>query len=102
MHRRSTALPLNRKAALPDRHAHLHRTLLVSPLLPRRGMVSSHPAIVHSIYIVAQLLYWYLCKRENERRDRLVAEGHPDALPRPASEEDNRTDLQDLAFRYVL
>ncbi|KAK4698629.1 MFS transporter, ACS family, allantoate permease, partial [Phenoliferia sp. Uapishka_3] len=53
-------------------------------------------------YIVAQLAYRQLCSRENNRRDRLAAEGVAEAVARPAGAEDNSTDLEDLGFRYVL
>ncbi|GAA5864731.1 hypothetical protein JCM1840_002211 [Sporobolomyces johnsonii] len=54
------------------------------------------------IYLLTMLAFRQLCARENNRRDRLAADGVEEAKPRLASEEDNRTDIEDLAFRYVL
>lgn len=47
-------------------------------------------------------LYQEMSRRENRRRDRLAAEGVEEARPRPATKEDNTTDIDDLAFRYIL
>jgi len=47
-------------------------------------------------------LYQELSRRENRRRDRLAAEGVEAAQARPATQEDNTTDIEDLAFRYIL
>ena len=57
---------------------------------------------MYCCYIVAQLVYRQLCSRENNRRDRLAASGVAEAMARPAGGEDNTTDIEDLAFRYVL
>lgn len=57
---------------------------------------------MYGCYIIAQLAYRQLCSRENNRRDRLAASGVAAAVARPAGGEDNRTDIEDLAFRYVL
>lgn len=105
MHRRPATLHHDRKAALSNCHAYLHSVILVSCLMvvTSSALQPAHvPIAAISLYILAQMYYWYLCKRENARRDKLAADGHPDAIPQPASAEDNRTDLQDLAFRYVL
>ncbi|GJN88188.1 hypothetical protein Rhopal_001153-T1 [Rhodotorula paludigena] len=53
-------------------------------------------------YILSMLAYYWICRRENRRRDRLAAEGVEEAKPRPATKEDNTTDIDDLAFRYIL
>nr|XP_031859695.1 uncharacterized protein CI109_004970 [Kwoniella shandongensis]KAA5526767.1 hypothetical protein CI109_004970 [Kwoniella shandongensis] len=57
---------------------------------------------LYAVYILAQAAYLVLSYYENKRRDKLAAEGDESAVPRPASDEDNRTDLEDLSFRYVL
>ncbi|GAA5913435.1 hypothetical protein JCM5296_003631 [Sporobolomyces johnsonii] len=57
---------------------------------------------MYILYFLAMLAFRQLCARENNRRDRLAADGVEEAKPRLASEEDNRTDIEDLAFRYVL
>ncbi|KAK8853019.1 hypothetical protein IAR55_003720 [Kwoniella newhampshirensis] len=57
---------------------------------------------LYAVYIVAQVAYLALSYYENKRRDKLAAAGDDSAIPRPASDEDNRTDLEDLSFRYVL
>ena len=57
---------------------------------------------MYCCYIVAQLVYRQLCSRENNRRDRLAASGVAEAMARPAGGEDNTTDIENLAFRYVL
>ncbi|OCF78449.1 hypothetical protein I204_00389 [Kwoniella mangroviensis CBS 8886] len=57
---------------------------------------------MYGVYIVFMLLFMVLCKMENSRRDRLAAEGNEEAVPRPAADYDNKTDKQDLSFRYVL
>ncbi|GAA5927408.1 hypothetical protein JCM10213_003462 [Rhodosporidiobolus nylandii] len=57
---------------------------------------------MYAAYLLSQLLYQELCRRENRRRDRLAAEGVEEAKPRLAAHEDNQSDIDDLAFRYVL
>lgn len=57
---------------------------------------------MYCVFITAQIVYRQLCARENARRDRLWAEGLVEAEPGLASKEDNRTDIEDLGFRYVL
>ncbi|WWC98755.1 hypothetical protein V866_005648 [Kwoniella sp. B9012] len=57
---------------------------------------------MYGVYIAFMLLFMVLCKMENSRRDRLAAEGNEEAVPRPAANYDNKTDKQDLSYRYVL
>jgi len=57
---------------------------------------------LYCIYIASMFLYQEMSRRENRRRDRLAAEGVEEARPRPATKEDNTTDIDDLAFRYIL
>lgn len=57
---------------------------------------------MYCAYIISMLAYRELCRRENNRRDRLALEGVEEAKPRPATHEDNTSDIDDLAFRYVL
>lgn len=57
---------------------------------------------LYAVFILAQLTFLGLNWRENRRRDRLAINGDQRAVPRPASGEDNETDKNDLAFRYVL
>ncbi|GAA5909887.1 hypothetical protein JCM8208_000981 [Rhodotorula glutinis] len=57
---------------------------------------------LYCIYIASMFLYQEMSRRENRRRDRLAAEGVEAAQPRPATKEDNTTDIDDLAFRYIL
>jgi hypothetical protein len=57
---------------------------------------------MYCIFITAQIAYRQLCARENARRDKLWAEGVAEAEPQLAPKEDNRTDIEDLGFRYVL
>jgi len=57
---------------------------------------------MYCAYLVSMLAYQELCRRENRRRDRLAASGVEAAQPRPAVAEDNTSDIDDLAFRYVL
>lgn len=55
-----------------------------------------------AVYFVAMLAYREICRRENNRRDRLAANGCAEAVARPAEKEDNKSDIDDLAFRYIL
>lgn len=48
------------------------------------------------------LAYREICRRENRRRDVLAANGCAEAVARPAEKEDNKSDIDDLAFRYIL
>jgi hypothetical protein len=57
---------------------------------------------MYCAYIASMLLYRELCRRENNRRDKLAAEGVEEAKPRLATHESNDTDIDDLAFRYVV
>ncbi|GAA6003453.1 hypothetical protein JCM10207_000340 [Rhodosporidiobolus poonsookiae] len=58
--------------------------------------------VMYIVFIACMLFYQELSRYENRRRDRLAAEGNEAAKPRLASSEDNISDLDDLAFRYVL
>lgn len=55
-----------------------------------------------AVYFVSMLAYREICRRENNRRDRLAANGCAEAVARPAEKEDNKSDIDDLAFRYIL
>lgn len=55
-----------------------------------------------AVYFVAMLAYREICRRENNRRDMLAANGCVEAEARPAEKEDNKSDIDDLAFRYIL
>ncbi|KAG0655350.1 hypothetical protein C6P46_001047 [Rhodotorula mucilaginosa] len=57
---------------------------------------------MYAVYFVAMLAYREICRRENNRRDRLAANGCAEAVARPAEKEDNKSDIDDLAFRYIL
>jgi hypothetical protein len=57
---------------------------------------------MYVVYIASMAAYQELCRYENRRRDRLALEGVEAAKPRPAAIDRNMTDLDDLAFRYVL
>ncbi|OCF41264.1 hypothetical protein I317_04922 [Kwoniella heveanensis CBS 569] len=57
---------------------------------------------LYGAYIVTMLLFTFMCKWENARRDKLAAEGNQDAIARPATGYDNESDVKDLSFRYVL
>ncbi len=57
---------------------------------------------MYCAYLISMLAYRELCRRENCRRDRLAAEGVEAAQPKLAAKEDNTSDIDDLAFRYVL
>lgn len=53
-------------------------------------------AALYGVFIIAQLSFYMLNKRENRRRDRLAESGVREAMRRPAVGEDNETDKRDL------
>ncbi|BGO89228.1 hypothetical protein NBRC10512_005939 [Rhodotorula toruloides] len=57
---------------------------------------------MYCAYLASMFLYREICRRENSRRDKLAAEGVEEAKPRLATHESNDTDIDDLAFRFVL
>ncbi|BGP22487.1 hypothetical protein JCM10295v2_001366 [Rhodotorula toruloides] len=57
---------------------------------------------MYCAYFASMLLYREICRRENNRRDKLAAEGVEEAKPRLATHESNETDIDDLAFRYIV
>lgn len=57
---------------------------------------------MYSAYILLVGFFGWLCYRENQRRDRLAAEGDESAQAKPADAFDNKSDLRDLSFRYML
>jgi len=57
---------------------------------------------MYSAYILLVGFFAWLCYRENQRRDRLAAEGDESAQAKPADAFDNKSDLRDLSFRYML
>ncbi|BGP29716.1 hypothetical protein JCM10296v2_001455 [Rhodotorula toruloides] len=57
---------------------------------------------MYCAYLASMFLYREICRRENNRRDKLAAEGVEEAKPRLATHESNDTDIDDLAFRFVL
>ncbi|GAA6052475.1 hypothetical protein JCM3770_001130 [Rhodotorula araucariae] len=81
---------------------------IAGPQLFRTKESPLYPTAINAIigiycaYIATMLLYQEMSRRENRRRDRLAAEGYDAAKPRPATTEDNMTDIDDLAFRYIL
>lgn len=81
---------------------------IIAPQLFRATEAPLYPTAMNTIiamycvFITAQIAYRQLCARENARRDRLWAEGVAEAEPGLAPKEDNRTDIEDLGFRYVL
>lgn len=81
---------------------------IVAPQLFKATEAPLYPTAMNTIiamycvFITAQIVYRQLCARENARRDKLWAEGVAEAEPGLAPKEDNRTDIEDLGFRYVL
>ncbi len=57
---------------------------------------------LYGVFIIAQLTFYSLNKRENARRDRMAEQGVREFVKRPAASEDNETDNKDLGFRYIL
>ena len=81
---------------------------IVGPQLFRSTEAPLYPtamrtiSALYAVFVIAQLTFYALNRRENRRRDKLAAEGNRAAVARPAEAEDNETDKQDLGFRYVL
>lgn len=99
--------------------------IILQPLYPTAMKTCT---AFYVVFMAAHILYRQLCARENKRRDRLALEGNVEAIPkfvscpspcplfsatlqsdkqwtrlhRPAAAESNITDIDDLAFRYVL
>ncbi|GAA5903191.1 hypothetical protein JCM6882_006989 [Rhodosporidiobolus microsporus] len=57
---------------------------------------------MYCCYLASMLIYQELCRYENRRRDRLAEQGVEEAKPKLAGAEDNVSDIDDLAFRYIM
>ncbi|WWC58767.1 uncharacterized protein I303_101311 [Kwoniella dejecticola CBS 10117] len=57
---------------------------------------------LYVVYMVTMASFTVLCRLENRRRDSLAAAGDESAVAKPGTALDNKSDVQDLSFRYVL